>query len=364
MTPRLGSVIVTLVAIASLEAPHLSAAPSLCPGDTWANKGSATVPLDETTLQIRSSSRIGHTTEHPNCAHGGSSPAVGNSVELMGGFFTNCQTDIAQVGHEDTALTNRVCAGLSEGYYRARGSHYYNGAFDSYSYGNQRYVTGGSTGGGCIFNGCAAPGWTLNQARCRFPDVVDECGCCKRDLTPLVIDLSGNGMSLSSAANGALFELDGPGAAPVWVGWPLTTDDAWLFMDRTGDGTVSDGSEFFGSATPLSSGAIAEDGYEALGDLDANGDHWINALDPPFPDLRLWMDRNRNGVSEPRELIPLAAAGVLALSLDYSGTPYDDGNGNHFRYCAPVIVESGPGDGPSIERVSCDVYPDIATAVP
>lgn len=353
-----------LLAVTAAALPVAAAAP-ICAGDRWRERTARTNPVSETTLEIVGRSAIDHMFDHPNCAHGGNEARVGAKAKLLGGPLTGCQTDVLHEFHRHiVVLVDRHCSGLSASCYSSRGEHYYNQVFDKYSFGNQRCVTGGATGSPCPFNGCQFPGWTLIISRCRNPEVTDACGCCRRDLTPLLIDRSGDGLSVSAAKDGALFEIDGPGSTPVWVGWPLTTDDAWLAMDRTGNGWIDDGSELFGSATPLSSGATAEDGYQALADLDANGDQWVDALDPAFPELRLWADSDRNGVSEPRELVTLPAAGILGLAIDYWPSMYEDSNGNHFRYCAHVNEEPLPGENPSIERLSCDVYPDIAPAEP
>lgn len=358
-----------MASLASIVAPAAWAAAPLCPGDQWVNRQVVTLPIDQATLEIRANSRIVHQANHPNCAHGGNAAPIGAEAELLGGFFTNCRTGIHSATHLEQwgASARRECSDLGEGCYNSRGSHYYNNVFDRYTFGNQRCITGGAGGGLCVFGGCgccSAPGWTNNPSRCRDPEEQDVCGCCRRSMTPLLIDRSGNGMTVSSAKNGALFKIDGPKADDVWVGWPETADDAWLALDRNGNGAIDDGSELFGSATPLSSGGLADDGYQALAELDENGDHWVNEQDPAFGSLTVWADANRNGVSEPREILTLAAAGITALSLDYWGSLYEDPNGNAFQYCAETAAFPLPGDAPTIERLSCDVYPDIESAVP
>lgn len=344
----------------ALLAGSADGAAPICPGDAWVRRLSFLDHAGPGALEITAVSQINHQFAHPNCPHGGGAPLVGAKASLPGGLLvSSCSTPILHEFHLHLIVSiDRVCSGLS-GCRRTRGEHYYNQVFDKYTWSDQRCVSIGSTSP-CPFNGCAAPGWTHNIARCRNPEVTDVCGCCRRDLTPLLIDRSGNGLQVSAAAEGALFELDGPGSAPVWVGWPLTTDDAWLVLDRNANGMIDDGSELFGSATPLAEGGIASDGYEALADLDRNGDQRVDALDPDFGALRLWADADRNGASEPRELLTLEQAGVLGLSLDYWLSLYEDANGNLFQFCAHADEFALPGEAASIERLSCDVYPDIA----
>ena len=55
-----------------------------------------------------------------------------------------------------------------------------------------------------------------------------------------------------------------------------------------------------------------------------------------FSSLRLWQDRNHNGVSEPAELFTLPALRLKTLHLDYQTKKKADEFGNGFRYRAKV----------------------------
>jgi hypothetical protein len=135
------------------------------------------------------------------------------------------------------------------------------------------------------------------------------------------------------------------------VAWTTGPDDAWLALDRDGNTLISRGAELFGTVTPSLSGVRFPNGYEALRELDFNGDGTLDAKDPHYPWLRLWRDANRNGISEPSELSSLAAAGVSAIDLDYRQSRRVDEWGNRFLYRSQVRMKDGTF------RRSFDVWP-------
>ena len=70
--------------------------------------------------------------------------------------------------------------------------------------------------------------------------------------------------------------------------------------------------------------------------------------------LRLWFDRNHNGVSEPEELVSLADAGVLAISSEYKENARRDQYGNKFSLMGKALFR-GP-QGQETWRTIYDVY--------
>ncbi|HYV14189.1 MAG TPA: hypothetical protein VE980_24995 [Pyrinomonadaceae bacterium] len=176
--------------------------------------------------------------------------------------------------------------------------------------------------------------------------------------TPVVIDMQGNGIQLTNAQNGVLFNVL-PGY-PAKLAWTLPdSDDAWLVLDRNANGTIDSGEELFGNATPqaLPPPGESKNGFLALAEYDAsakggNGDGLITASDVIFSSLQLWHDNNHNGISEPGELRNLSESGIVTIECTYKESKRTDEYGNNFRYRAKVKDKRGEQVG----RWAWDVF--------
>jgi tetratricopeptide (TPR) repeat protein len=104
------------------------------------------------------------------------------------------------------------------------------------------------------------------------------------------------------------FDADGSGLRETWT-W-IAADAAWLVHDPTGDGSITSALQLFGNVTFW---LFWENGYHALRALDDNADGALRG--PELAGLAVWQDVNSNGVSEPGEVRPLAAAGIVAVSV-------------------------------------------------
>ncbi len=136
---------------------------------------------------------------------------------------------------------------------------------------------------------------------------------------PITFDLNGNGIELTSYRNGAAFDITGTGriANTAFV----TGGDAFLAIDRNGNGIIDSGKELFGDQNR------AKNGYAELAKLDSNRDGVINKFDASFDALVLFKD-NGNGKTEPGELISLKDARITEIDLTYREAHVQASGGN------------------------------------
>jgi len=139
---------------------------------------------------------------------------------------------------------------------------------------------------------------------------------------PIVLDLDGDGVELTSTENGVAFDHNADGASET-AGW-AGADDGLLVMDIDGSGHIENGSEVF---SEVFNGGSYANSLEALASLDENGDGVIDANDSAFGDIGVWQDANSDGVTQHGELKSLADLGIEAIGLQ-ADSVYKDVAGN------------------------------------
>ncbi len=217
------------------------------------------------------------------------------------------------------------------------------------------YQACGDLGGGAlVWGACAAPECTPGQtAACGGPDdpLQLSMGCvvgadgmphwnyedCN---TPLVLSFDGRAPEFAApTAAAAAFDVSGAGACAS-TDWP-SARTPWLALDLDRSGTIDGGHELFGNGSRLAAGGRARNGFDALAELDADGDRRITAADPAFVQLLLWTDHDAERRSNAWELQPIADLGLVAIDLDYRAAAECDARGNCGNERAPFTFRRG-----------------------
>lgn len=133
-----------------------------------------------------------------------------------------------------------------------------------------------------------------------------------RPITPIAIPLK-TGLTLAAIEHREArvrFDADGSGRAKEWT-W-ISPEAGWLVYDQRWTGKIDSALSLFGNVTFW---CFWENGYQALASLDNNGDGKLSGDE--LTHLAVWQDANSNGISEPGEVKPLAAWGIVSLGCRY-----------------------------------------------
>lgn len=181
----------------------------------------------------------------------------------------------------------------------------------------------------------------------------DPNTCC----SPVLVDTTGRGFELTDAQDGVKFDIGADGT-PVQMAWTAAGSGVAFLVLPAADGLVHDGRQLFGSGSPQPP-SQTPNGFAALAVYDdpkngGNGNGVIDPGDAIYPLLRLWIDANHDGISQPEELHTLQSLGVTSISLDYSLSRRQDQYGNVFRFKTAIDPKSPDPD--HVGRRAYDVF--------
>lgn len=171
---------------------------------------------------------------------------------------------------------------------------------------------------------------------------------------PLIIQISANSkLQLSNPFQGVLFDIFGDNfsGGKFRVSWPLDDNFGFLVLPNK-DGQVPSIHELFGDGTLGPDGYMALNGYDALEKYDGllspgvfslgQRNKVIDKNDVVFSKLRIWLDKNHNGVAEASELTSLDQSGIRAISLRYDSKYSEkDEFGNIIAFKSKIVSSDG-----------------------
>ncbi|MDR1006966.1 MAG: hypothetical protein LBL65_00170 [Campylobacteraceae bacterium] len=129
---------------------------------------------------------------------------------------------------------------------------------------------------------------------------------CPSGWDPLVLDLNGDSQIsfVELDKSNVFFDLNADGISKhtAWI----DKDDGFIVYDENGNGKIDNINELFGNDTI--------DGFANLKNrIDSNGDGIIDVSDEKFNDLKVWQDKNQDGMSQKDELFTLDELGITEI---------------------------------------------------
>lgn len=148
------------------------------------------------------------------------------------------------------------------------------------------------------------PGAATIGMRARYQGET-RTGFCGAYYSPLMLFFSKEYPSFSATST---FQLSKAQSDKVY--WPEAGSPGYfLILDKNGDSKVLDGSQLFGDYDGFANG------FESLATYDLNKDGIINKNDAVFNKLKLWNDKNADGISQITEVFTLKSLDIKSISL-------------------------------------------------
>jgi Ca2+-binding RTX toxin-like protein len=171
----------------------------------------------------------------------------------------------------------------------------------------------------------------------RYSDFLDSL---TKPVSPLILDLDGNGISLTSL-NGAgpvYFDIDNDGQreATAWV----KPGDGFLVYDANNNGKIDGQFEMFGAPVGADVTDPTANGFAPLEAFDSDGNRIINSADARFGEIKVWQDSNQDGIAQPDELFTLAQLEITSIKLDATQVNYSI-EGNQITYESTFTYADG-----------------------
>ncbi|HEJ6965568.1 TPA: hypothetical protein SMF41_000395 [Serratia marcescens] len=149
-------------------------------------------------------------------------------------------------------------------------------------------------------------------------------------VSPIVINLDGLGIKTTSVVGAkAMFDIAGSGDR-CYTGW-ITPGSGFLICDNEGTGQVDSINDMFG-------GMERGEGFFKLARLDSNNDGVIDQSDPAFSKLKVWIDKNGDGIVDDGEIFSLAELGIESLCVEFDNVDEEDDNGNMIGERAYAVI--------------------------
>ena len=151
-----------------------------------------------------------------------------------------------------------------------------------------------------------ATGYKSFTAQVKFPGMEGFCGGY---YSPLMFFFDNQFPQFTGIS---LFNLYGvePGTR---VHWPEASHSGFFLAHLPHkDSKITSSEQLFGQNKEFGNG------FEALAVHDKNKDNVIDKKDPVFKELKLWNDKNGNGIAEDKEIYSLSQMNVTEISLKYN----------------------------------------------
>lgn len=159
---------------------------------------------------------------------------------------------------------------------------------------------------------------------------------------PLLLDLSGKGVSMTGIEDGVLFDTDNSGTLKRtgWAG-PYT---GMLVIDN-GSGKIDNISQMYSEYYGGTAGVKGQpgekryqDGFAALASEDDDSSGVIDRRDPIWHKLRIWQDSSHNGRVDPGELKTLDDWGITQIKVNANAVE-DNRQGNRVLARSKFTIE-------------------------